>query len=116
MVQQLLFARPLDVLANHANYRCAIRPNLYHWKRAANRPPLQKSLGTLEKELNLLGGSGSIEYLQQYNPSDTVKLFFDVEWKQEEPIDSKAALERLDNDVIQPIITALLELTQKEQV
>ena len=107
------FAPIFDFTPNYSSFKAAVRPNVGHWR--AGRPAIPKSCLVLEKETVQLAGNAHFEYLLEYTPEQRTKLFFDVEWRQDTPIDNSIAKARLVEEVINPVNALLFELTQYQQ-
>jgi len=52
---KIKFAQPSPFVPNLSTFQVQLRPNKYHWKN--DRPPTQKSIPALERDLAQIGGS-----------------------------------------------------------
>ncbi len=110
----LKWALPADHVPNLSTARIATRPSKYHWGK--NRPPVFKSLAALNREIDFIGCTSKCNTYLEYYGDSPVKVFFDIEWMQEAPVDGGAALLRITHGVIDPVISALFSLTNHSQV
>ena len=75
-----------------------------------------KSMATLNREIDFIGGTSKCNTYLQYNGESTVKVFFDIEWMQDTPVEAAAALIRITEQVIKPVMSALFASTGHSQV
>ncbi|KAL3157781.1 hypothetical protein ABBQ32_012205 [Trebouxia sp. C0010 RCD-2024] len=94
--------------------RIATRPSKYHWKK--ERPAMFKSMAALNREIDFIGGTSKCNTYLQYSGESTVNVFFDIEWMQEAPVEDGAALIRITEEVIKPVMSGLFASTGHSQV
>ena len=114
MPNVLKWAIPADYVPDLSTARIATRPSKYHWKK--ERPPVFKSMAALNREIDFIGGTSKCNTYLQYSGDSTVNVFFDIEWMQDAPVEDGAALIRITEDVIKPVMAALFASTGHSQV
>ena len=75
-----------------------------------------KSMAALNREIDFIGGTSKCNTYLQYSGESVVKIFFDIEWMQDAPVEDGAALIRITEEVIKPVMGALFASTGHSQV
>ena len=110
----LKWTMPADYVPNLSTARIATRPSKYHGKK--DRPPVFKSVAALNREIDFVGCTSKCNVHLEYNGQSLLKVFFVIKWMQDAPVDNGAALVRITEEVITPVIGALFTLTGHSQV